>query len=275
MHDKLYKFQFELLALLLLLLLLAELLEALSTEYETGSNDRRLHTVTAIPSYMTLYQQITQIRFQCYVDSRPAKDGQIFWTRNGVTVPCIKTHRVFACENILIITKANVEDAGRYRCFLRADNNTFCTVGVIVPAFMSPQGDEKVTVFNGEDRKLDCGVSNRSYPNVSSVDWKYNGEYKTSGPILQLKNVSHNEAGVYECIAFNGYGIPASKKFHISVHDVGETSKPTLIPAIVQVTDNTQMGTKTTLIISSAKANSPLCLLFVVLWLIKQVLIIS
>jgi hypothetical protein len=31
MHDKLYKFQFELLALLLLLLLLAELLEALST----------------------------------------------------------------------------------------------------------------------------------------------------------------------------------------------------------------------------------------------------
>ena len=44
---------------------------------------------------------------------------------------CIKTNRVFACQNILIITKADVEDAGKYRCILSDNNSTYYTVAVI------------------------------------------------------------------------------------------------------------------------------------------------
>jgi hypothetical protein len=55
---------------------------------------------------------------------------------------------------------------------------------------MNSHVDETVVLSNGEDRLLDYGVWNRSYPQTTSVDWKYNDKYMSSGPILQLKNES-------------------------------------------------------------------------------------
>lgn len=224
---------------------------------------------------MTFNKKITQIRFQCYVDFQPAKDGQTTWIRNGVSVPCIKSNRVFACQNILIITSARFEDAGKYLCLLSSDNSTFYTVAVIVPAFMSIQEDEKIVLSNGEDKLLDCGVSNRTYPPASSVDWMHNDKYIDSGSTLQLKNMSQNNTGVYKCIAFNGYGIPALKKFYVSVHGVEETTTvwptteslvtvPTYARQTHKGTGNGCMEAFETVSDSASQHNDPFCLPFLV-----------
>ena len=98
---------------------------------EATTNGLSHHTISVAPSYMTLYPRITQIGFQCYVDTRPAKDGQIFWTRNGLSLSCNKTNRVFACQNILLITKAVFEDAGKYICILNDNSSIYYTVAVV------------------------------------------------------------------------------------------------------------------------------------------------
>jgi hypothetical protein len=95
---------------------------------------------------------------------------------------------------------------------------------------MSIQGDEHIFLSDGEDKLVDCGVSNSSSPTASSIDWTYNDKYISSGPTLQLRNMSKNESGVYTCIAFNGYGIPALKKFYILVDGMEET---TMLPTVI------------------------------------------
>ena len=96
-----------------------------------ASNWRSNHTISVSPSFMILYPQVTHIRFQCYVDNQPAKKGQVLWTRNGLSLSCIKTDLVFACENTLIITRATVKEVGKYRCVLSDRNSSFYTAAVV------------------------------------------------------------------------------------------------------------------------------------------------
>ena len=143
-----------------------------------------------------------------------------------------------------------------------------------------------VNLSSGEGRLLDCGVSNNSYPSASSVYWKHNDKYVSSGPTLQLRNMNQNETGVYECTASNGYGSPASKKFYVSVDGVATTTvQATTVPLTtvptsaiqndslgqVQVTDNVRVEDSNTVVSASAsQTNHPFCLLYVVLCLVKQ-----
>ena len=71
------------------------------------ANNRSQQTIFVAPPYMTLSQEITQVRFQCYINGQPARDGQTLWMRDEFSVPCNKSNRVFACGNIIIITKVS------------------------------------------------------------------------------------------------------------------------------------------------------------------------
>ena len=94
------------------------------------------HTIFVAPPYMTLFKQITQIRFQCYIDGQPAREGQTLWMRDELSVPCNMSNRVFACGNIIIITKVSKQDAGKYKCVNQ--DGTFFVVAVY-GAYISPK----------------------------------------------------------------------------------------------------------------------------------------
>ena len=158
---------------------------------------------------------------------------------------------------------------------VRAYNN-IC----IVPVFILNPRDETVTLSRGEGRLLDCGVSNSSYPPAKSVDWKHNDTWIDSGPTLQLRGMDQNETGVYECTAFNGYGIPTSKKFYVSVDGVGETIRSPTVPLTTvptsaiqndRVTDDVRVeGDNTAISASASQVFHPFCLFLMVLCLINQ-----
>ena len=95
-----------------------------------AANGSSLHTISVVPSYITLSPYITDIYFQCYVNRLTARYGQTLWVRFGLTVSCNKTERVFACGNVLFIKQLVVDDAGKYRCVLNGSEATFKTVAV-------------------------------------------------------------------------------------------------------------------------------------------------
>ena len=95
---------------------------------------------------------------------------------------------------------------------------------------MRNPGDETIILSRGEDRLLDCILSNGTYPPPISVYWKYNGSYIATGTSLQLRDADQNQTGVYECTTFSGYGSPASKRFYVVVDDIGRTKTPTTWP---------------------------------------------
>lgn len=156
-----------------------------------------------------------------------------------------------------MITKTRVQDAGKYRCHLKANSSTYYTVAVIVPAFISIEGDEKVVLSRGEDKLLDCGVSNNTYPPARMVYWEHNDRYIADGPTLPVTvmNQSQTDVDIYECIAFNGYGTPASKKFYVSIKNVEKTL----------LAESTDMVTA-----SAFQVSNCFCLLCVALVLITQ-----
>ena len=87
--------------------------------------------ISVAPRYLTLSENINQVRFQCYMNGRPAQEGQTMWIRDGRRIYCVKTIRIFACGNILIIQHVTVKDSGYYRCVSSSNNQSFYEVSVI------------------------------------------------------------------------------------------------------------------------------------------------
>ena len=88
-----------------------------------------------------------------------------------------------------------------------------------------------MTASSGENIRLRCYVSNDSYPQTAFVFWRFNGSYIAIGIILQLRDVAlSNLTGVYECVAYNGYGTPARKTFRVTLNEqYGQTSSPLML----------------------------------------------
>ena len=97
-----------------------------------------------------------------------------------------------------------------------------------MPASILHAGNKIVTVSPGENKRLRCFVFNGSYPQPVDIFWKLNGSYIAAGKILQLRDISHNLTGVYECVAYNGFGIPATKTFHVTFRGHEQTATPLL-----------------------------------------------
>ena len=95
-----------------------------------------------------------------------------------------------------------------------------CLCVCVVPASLQNPEDETLTLSKGEDKRLDCRVSNDPYPPIENIFWKHNGNYFASGTSLLLRGSDQNETGDYECTVFNGHGIPVSKRFDVSIATV-------------------------------------------------------
>jgi hypothetical protein len=89
---------------------------------------------------------------------------------------------------------------------------------VAVPVSFAQPGNEVVTVSPGDNKQLQCLVSGGSYPHPSGVSWNFNGTYIATAAAIQLFNITYNQVGVYECVAFNGYGTPAKKTFTVTFY---------------------------------------------------------
>ena len=87
--------------------------------------------ISVAPRYLTLSENINQVRFQCYLNERPAQEGQTMWIRDGRRFHCVKSNRIFACGNILIIQHVTVKDSGYYRCVSSSNNQSFYEVSVV------------------------------------------------------------------------------------------------------------------------------------------------
>ena len=111
---------------------------------------------------------------------------------------------------------------------------------------------------------------NGSYPLVAHDDvyWNYNGRYIARGTTLPLEDFDQNQTGLYECTAYNGYGIPATKRFFVSFDGEEARNRSTVQPTTdIQTTVQTQT---TVDIASAAQCFHPTHLLSIITLLIKQ-----
>jgi hypothetical protein len=146
-------------------------------------------TIRATPPYFVVARpRLTGVLFQCYVDDLPAKNGQILWVRNGQRVPCLATKRVRACGNTLTIERVGYQDQGQYKCVLSDQQWISYTVTIFVPLMLCNPGNKVVTVYSGEDKQLDCCISNKSYPRPQGILWSHNGQYIAIQPLLGYIN---------------------------------------------------------------------------------------
>lgn len=83
---------------------------------------------------------------------------------------------------------------------------------------LSPSGRN---ILPGDLVTLTCQV-NSSYPSVTSVQWVKDGTHlKAQNRVLQLTQVSWDDAGVYTCQAGNSVGSSASPP--VSLHIFSES----------------------------------------------------
>ena len=221
---------------------------------DTASSNQTVE-ISVAPRYITLTRNIEQVRFQCYINGRPAQEGQTMWMRGNRRIFCAKTNRIFACSNILIIQHVTVRDSGYYKCVSSSNNRSFYQASVmgrifrkifiifhvdglilvcrLVPASIIDSEGEIVRVNAAalESVQLKCHVRQDSFPKSVEVLWQYDDSYIAIGNTLQLRDIDQNKMGVYKCSASNGYGDPATKSFHL------ETTKVAL-DVEVQVADS-------------------------------------
>ncbi|XP_062511431.1 hemicentin-1-like isoform X2 [Corticium candelabrum] len=184
---------------------------------KTAGSNQTVGVISVAPRYLTLSENINQVRFQCYINGRPAQEGQTRWIRDGRRIYCVKSNRIFACGNILIIQHVSVRDSGHYRCVSSSNNQSFYQVSVVVPASIINSKDAivRVDVAALKSVQLECHVRQDSFPKSVEVLWQYGDSYIATGSTLQLRDIDQNKTGVYICSASNGYGYPATKSFYI------------------------------------------------------------
>lgn len=223
--------------------------------------DNLYHHVQSVPPYMVIRHGIEQVRFQCYVDGLPARKGETKWMRDSQVVECDYNHRVFACDNIIIITHFRMRDSGEYTCRMTENNSTgnfivakifgnntkFYSVHkiinryfILVPASFDDPKVEVMSVRLGGSVDLHSPVSNHSYPQPVHIFWRKGRQYIAEGATLHLTNMTKNTTGMYESVIFNGYGEPAVKSYDVGL-DVstftGNFDLPVFIALPPKVTD--------------------------------------
>ncbi|KYB24561.1 Neuroglian-like Protein [Tribolium castaneum] len=128
----------------------------------------------------------------------------------------------------LLITKTHSSDAGSYRCI--ATNNLLkktkhskivdLTVSstplkTVEPTFLPLDILPNTTVLIGDNTNLYCAVTGWPIP---TVQWLNNNSIVISNSsILQIRNATFDDAGVYTCLAYNSGG-RTSRKFALEVH---------------------------------------------------------
>ncbi|XP_062508828.1 peroxidasin homolog isoform X2 [Corticium candelabrum] len=190
--------------------------------------------ITRSPLSVTVLQKGLAV-FECEANGTPTPT--ISWRRLDNS-PLPKLRASVLLTNALKIVDIQPEDAGSYVC--EAKNvfgleQGYATLAVQAPPSFVKVSSDVVSVFPGDDVKLDCSTS--GYP-IPTITWSRVDDLPKSSKIekngtLILRNVTQSDVGQYICTAQNDIG----KKTHSLTLTIDLNNIPTLPGEAVVNTD--------------------------------------
>lgn len=186
-------------------------------------------TFTDWPKDQTAFEDAT-VEMGCSADGYPSP--ALVWTKNGA--PLLPDDRTAIGLTRIRIERVRVSDQGRYRCTVSNPVATLEAEAVltVVPvprsntiANASPRASssrrapffirtpESVEVFSGSTVTLACQADGNPTPDII---WRKDGVEiplpdSSDSDSLTLRNIGTPEAGAYECVAANDFGIIVSR----------------------------------------------------------------
>jgi len=204
----------------------SDLLVDKGTDANAASKSTELE-MTGTPKFVTAPQNIVinegdTVRLPCIVER--LEGFVLLWKRESdiITVANqIIDKRVQLEEetngNYLILGQAGPEDSGEYTCQISAYKPTEIThsLTIRVEPVISTVPDSTLTVPEGSPVKLECSlVSGTPLPELSWIK----GEHKVDGEVLEIEEISRDQAGAYRCLGSNGFGpTPVEKEVTVEV----------------------------------------------------------
>ncbi|XP_062512291.1 roundabout homolog 1-like [Corticium candelabrum] len=190
--------------------------------------------ITRSPVSVTVLQKGLAV-FEC--EARGTPNPTISWRRlDNSTLPKLRASVLLT--NALKIVDVQQEDAGSYVC--EAKNvfgleQAYATLAVQAPPSFIKVSSDVVSVFPGDDVKLDCSTS--GYP-IPTITWSRVDDLPKSSKIekngtLILRNVTQSDVGQYICTAQNDI----AKKAHSLTLTIDLNNIPTLPGEAVVNTD--------------------------------------
>ena len=121
--------------------------------------------------------------------------------------------------SILKVNLINANDAGNYTC---KASNSFGADAYVSQVFVkhTPQWTiepNDTSVRNGDHMRMECNASGSPIPTISWFKLAKPYRFVTSGSTLELFNIQHTSAGLYECVADNGIDKTLKKVFRITI----------------------------------------------------------
>lgn len=180
------------------------------------------------PLLLTVVQP-DSLTLECVVSGSPAPT--VRWTKGGRSLAQSGRRRLL--HSNLVLDSARETDAGDYQCIAETEAGELVmanyTVRVLEPAYLlRGLSDQSLPV--GSTARFTCASRGNPAPNIT---WFHNAaplhpspRHQLSGARLRIAAVTHQDQGVYQCLADNGIGSAQSAGRLIiqSVH----SSKPVI-----------------------------------------------
>ena len=80
------------------------------------------------------------------------------------------------------------------------------------------RGPSKKTVNESDDLELSCNATGNPSPNITWFKVRDPSMNLAPGEVLQVKNVTKSDSGVYQCVASNGIGRDALVSWIVTVN---------------------------------------------------------
>ncbi|NWV42606.1 HMCN1 protein, partial [Grantiella picta] len=176
--------------------------------------------------------------------ARGTPSPAITWFKDGQPVGEEAGHKVLLNGQKLVISQAQVSDAGRYKCVATnkaGEHEKEFDVTVHVPPTIKSAGPSERAVVLHKPVTLQCIASGIPSP---SITWLKDGQpvntargnirLESSGRVLQLGKALPGDAALYSCVATNAAG-EAQQHVRLHVHeppsleDAGKTLNETVV----------------------------------------------
>lgn len=152
----------------------------------------------------------------CLISSGKSTPIIFTWLRNGKEITESQEIRVKNGKDfsLIIVDPVKVESGGNYTCMASDDHTKtlFTThLSIEAPPSWQVEPEDSYAIY-GDSAQLHCSAVGSPEPKISwkkvkdaSIDLhtRKNGDVLQNGTLL-IKNVTHTDSGVYECVADNG-----------------------------------------------------------------------
>ncbi|KAI1289144.1 Hemicentin-2 [Halotydeus destructor] len=201
----------------------------ISQTYELNSrkkSDRRLRAISEPPeiakewSNLELSENVKFI-FMCAI-RKGTSPIEFSWLKDGIALNQENVRMKNNDEmSVITIDKIVASDAGNYTCKARNsaghDANTLQLKVKQTPKWIKEPTDRISAI--GEEFSIECSASGSPAPAISwfKLDDRSKQEI-AQGNQLKIRAVTHQDVGVYECVAANGVDEPLRRSFRLAVN---------------------------------------------------------